>query len=150
MMHYAVRPADSNDYPAIRALLADQALPIDDVAAGSAARFSVAIDDSGAFLGCAAIEPYGADALFRSVAVVPEARGSGLGAALVQTIEQEAAALGISRLFLLTTSADRYFSKLGYRVVRRSEAPIPILATSQFKSLCPASAVCMMREIGRA
>lgn len=66
---------------------------------------------------------------------------------LVKTAEQEAAISGVRRLFLLTTTANEYFSGMGYRSVRRSEAPSPIRSTSQFSSLCPATAVCMMKEL---
>ena len=145
-MDYTVRAAESNDYPSIRALLAGHALPIDDVDDDNAPRFYVAVGADGALLGCAAIEQYDDDALLRSVAVSPAIRSTGIGAALVETIEREAAARDVRRLFLLTTSAQAYFEAKGYRVVQRSEAPSAILESSQFTLLCPASAVCMVKQ----
>jgi quercetin dioxygenase-like cupin family protein len=55
--------------------------------------------------------------------------------------------LGVEQLFLLTTDAERYFAALGFKRTGRSEAPAQIQSTSQFRSLCPKSAVCMSRDI---
>ena len=55
--------------------------------------------------------------------------------------------LGVEQLYLLTTDADRYFAALGFKRIERSEAPAQIQATTQFRSLCPKSAVCMARDI---
>ena len=55
--------------------------------------------------------------------------------------------LGVERLYLLTTDAERYFARLGFQRTERSGAPAPIQATSQFRLLCPKSAVCMARDI---
>ena len=147
MMSAPIRPARSGDYLAICALLADQGLPFDDITAEGVPRFYVATATDGSLLGCVAIEQYEADALLRSVAVVPITRGMGLGATLVQRAEFEAAASGVRRLFLLTTSADGYFANMGYRSVPRGDAPSEIQRTSQFATLCPASAVCMVKDL---
>ena len=149
MVAALVRSAHTSDFPAISALLAAENLPTEDVGFDGAARFTVAIDDDGTLLGCAAIERRESDALLRSVAVAPSGRRTGLGAALVKRMEQEAAADGVHRLYLLTTSAQAYFAALGYRIVQRSDAPASILSTSQFKCLCPATAVCMMKDMER-
>jgi len=142
-----IRPARSGDYAAIRALLADQGLPYDDITAQGGPRFYVATAADGSLLGCVAIEPYAADALLRSVAVAPSSRGKRLGATLVQRAESEAAVSGARRLFLLTTSASGYFANMGYRSMPRNDAPSAIQRTSQFATLCPASAVCMVKEL---
>jgi mannose-6-phosphate isomerase-like protein (cupin superfamily) len=57
--------------------------------------------------------------------------------------------LGIERLYLLTTTAERFFTRLGFQRCGRSDAPPEIQATSQFRSVCPTSAVCMARDLGR-
>jgi amino-acid N-acetyltransferase len=142
-----VRSARPEDYFAVCALLVAQGLPSDEVTSDRAPRFYIANRNDGALLGCVALEQYGSDALLRSVAVAPAARGKGLGGTLVEFAEQEAAASGMQRLFLLTTSAHGYFVGLGYRSVQRSAASLHIRSTSQFSSLCPASAICMMKEL---
>lgn len=148
MPTHAIRAARPDDFPAIRALLVAQGLPADDVTAGDAQRFYVAAGSDDTLLGCAAIEPYGADALLRSVAVATNAQRRGLGAALVERAQQEAARGGVHRLFLLTIDASGYFAGMGYREVPRSDASAPMQSSSQFASLCPASAVCLMKALG--
>ena len=106
------RPARAEDYPAIRALLAEEGLPSEDVVAEQAGRFHIALRD-GKLLGCVGLELYESDALLRSVAVAKNARHGELGRALVGIAEWDAMALGVGRLFLLTTSAANYFSRLG-------------------------------------
>lgn len=141
------RPARFEDYVAIRALLVTQGLPSEDVGASDeVGRFHLAEQD-GQIVGCAGLEVYGTDALLRSVAVTPSMRGSGLGRALVGIAERYAAAIGVRRLFLLTTSAADYFSRIGYKSCDRSVAPPPIQTSSQFSGLCPASAVCMSKQL---
>ena len=66
---------------------------------------------------------------------------------LVAKMTSHARLLGIERLFLLTTEAERYFAALGFNRFDRDAAPAELQATSQFRSLCPKSAVCMIRNI---
>ncbi|PMS19802.1 GNAT family N-acetyltransferase [Trinickia dabaoshanensis] len=147
MIGYTIRSAQPGDYAAICALLAREGLPIDDVHDDAPARFHVAFGDDGVLLGCVAIERYGPEALLRSLAVLPELRRGGLGAALVATIERQAAACQAERVFLLTTTARAYFEARGYRAVDRSEASSAVRASTQFASICPQSAVCMMKRL---
>ena len=141
------RPARSEDYAAIRALLVEQGLPSEDVrASDETSRFHL-VERDGQILGCAGLEVYGTDALLRSVAVAHSMRDSGLGCALVGIAERDAAAIGVQRLFLLTTTAADYFRRIGYQRCDRNAAPLLVQASSQFNGLCPASAVCMSKEL---
>ena len=54
---------------------------------------------------------------------------------------------GAQRLWPLTLDAEKYFRRLGYKVVDRAEAPKAIMRTKQFPKLCPASAKLMRREL---
>jgi GNAT superfamily N-acetyltransferase len=87
------------------------------------------------------------DALVRSVAVSPEARGRGVGAALVAALVERAHEEGVERLWLLTTDSAPFFERLGWRVADRSAAPPAIAASRQFSSLCPASSTLMVRTL---
>jgi len=143
------RLARADEYRTIRALLASQGLPSEDVVQSDASRFYLA--EYGAMpIGCAGLECYGADALLRSVAVDPSYRGHGLGRQLVGTAERDAAALGVKRLFLLTTNAAEYFQRFGYLPCDRGTVPIALQSSSQFSQVCPASAVCMWKQLGGA
>ena len=105
------------------------------------------LDQDGNLVGTVGLEicaPYG---LLRSLAVAQTHRGRGLGVELVQRLENYARTCDIQALYLLTTTADMYFSKLGYVVVERQEAPNSLQETTEFKSICPDSAVCMTKRI---
>lgn len=154
----AVRPATSPpsdapprivpapDSPAIRALLRGSNLPDDDLVDGHGVSFlragAAARPD-----GVVGIEPLGGFGLLRSLAVAPEARGGGVGRALVAAAEDRARRGGLRTLFLLTTSAEPFFARLGYQRIAREDAPEAVRRTSQFAGLCPASAVLMMKSL---
>ncbi len=138
-------PATTSDLPAIRALLSDCHLPTDGIEPLTANCILAKLDSR--LVGTVALEPCGRSALLRSLAVAPGDRGHSLGRTLVARILSHARLLGIERLYLLTTDAEAYFVPLGFKRTNRSEAPAEIQATSQFRSICPKSAVCMSREI---
>jgi amino-acid N-acetyltransferase len=55
--------------------------------------------------------------------------------------------LGAQHVALLTTTADVYFEKKGFRRIDRSTLTGPVTQSVEFTSACPSSAVCMMKEI---
>ena len=130
----------------LRALLERCGLPIADLAA-SASLQCYGVQRDGRLLGVVALESYDAVALLRSLAVAPEARGSGLGQALVRFAEREAAARHIGRLYLLTNTAAPFFAKLGYQATARETAPPAIRMSAQFSGLCPASASFLSKRL---
>lgn len=142
MSHPDFRLALPQDFAAIRALLMEEGLPVEDVSAERIPHVIVASGEAG-LQGCVALEVYGSAALLRSLAVHPSAQRQGLGRRLVARAERDARAMGVDRLFLLTTTASGYFEKLGYAVVSRDTVPDAVKASSQFASLCPASARCL-------
>lgn len=80
-------------------------------------------DEGGVVLGCSSLKIMGGDlAEVRSLVVAEESQGLGLGRALVEACVQEAADLGISRVFALT-ARPHFFEKLGFRKVPRSTFP---------------------------
>ena len=89
----------------------------------------------------------GEDALLRSVVVADEARGRGLGGAIINALTEQARLDGAKNLWLLTTNASLLFRKLGWKSVERIMAPPQIAASRQFTGLCPASATLMVRAL---
>ncbi|MEZ5959067.1 MAG: arsenic resistance N-acetyltransferase ArsN2 [Hyphomonadaceae bacterium] len=89
----------------------------------------------------------GRDALIRSIVVKPEARGSGVGAALVEALAEHARREGVERLWLLTNGSASFFERLGWAPAERSAAPPDIAASRQFSGLCPASSTLMVRAL---
>jgi amino-acid N-acetyltransferase len=96
--------------------------------------------------GLVGLELYGGVALLRSLAVTPDAQRSGLGSALVEQAEGYAYAHGVRSLYLLTTTARRFFERRGYRLTSRESCPDAIRSTSEFASLCPASSALMVKS----
>jgi N-acetylglutamate synthase-like GNAT family acetyltransferase len=137
----AATPADA---PAIAALLRAAGLPHEDFAP-QVANFLVARRD-GEIVGAIGAEVGGTDALLRSLVVAPEWRGAGLGGELVRQLERAAGEWGVRRWWLLTTTAESFFVKRGFRATPRADAPAAVAGTAEFRGLCPSVAVCLSRE----
>ena len=141
-----VGTAGRGDFEAVRRLLEEARLPTRDLTPEMLEHFLVARRGAELF-GVIGLEPLGDVGLLRSAAVVPAERGRGLGARLTAALEDRAARLGIGRLFLLTTTAEVFFARLGYRRASREEAPPAIRDTTEFRELCAATSVCMVKEL---
>lgn len=102
-------------------------------------------DDAKQTIGVGGLEIYGDQALLRSVAVNKQMQKKGLGTRIVAHIGQQAKNSGISRLFLLTTTAREFFESLGYQLIKREDFPKALKQTEQFLNRCPVSAHCMMK-----
>jgi amino-acid N-acetyltransferase len=140
-----VRSARSDDLAAIQELLRDAGLPTDGVA-DWLPRFRVA-EVEGRIVAVAGMETYGPSALLRSVAVRPDWRGSGLGRLLVDDLLSDAESRGTHDVYLLTTTAEHYFPRLGFACIRREEVPELVQASVEFTSACPSSAVVMQKRL---
>lgn len=145
MSDIAYTLANAGDLPAIRTLLADCHLPSEGIELLAGNCITAKIDSK--LVGCIAVEPHGQSALLRSLAVAPDCRGRSLSRNLCARMVSHARLLGVEQLYLLTTDAERYFAAFGFKRMAWSEAPAQIQATTQFRSLCPKSAVCMARDI---
>jgi len=98
-------------------------------------------------IGVVGFELYAPDALLRSLVVAPAGRSFGVGTVLVYQVEVEAQAQGVRSMFLLTTTAEGFFRKLGYERLPREAAPAAIGSTSEFSNLCPASSAFMVKHL---
>ena len=145
-MHmFGLRLAVDGDVAGIRRLLEAAALPVEDLA-DSRPDFVVA--ESGTTLvGVVGLQGFGDVALLRSLAVAHSNRGAGVGSQLVSEIERLAHSRGVRSLVLLTTTAEKFFAGHGYQAADRAGLPEKILATAEFRSLCPASAACMFKPL---
>lgn len=141
-----IQPAKPGDLSTVQALLALEQLPASDLDEQALQRFLIWRDDTGVH-GCVGLELYGDVALLRSLAVARDARGRGAGAALARAAEALAADNGANIVYLLTTSAERFFLARGYRKVARDEAPPAIRGTTQFSALCPSTAALMAKSL---
>ncbi|MBC7790456.1 MAG: GNAT family N-acetyltransferase [Anaerolineae bacterium] len=140
-----LRPARTSDFPNVAELLTAAGLPLAGVA-DALANFTVA-EHGAELVGVAGLEVCRNNALLRSVAVSPEWRSRGLGRALVTHVITDAESRGINALYLLTTTADRYFPSFGFREVTREQVPPDVRETEEFRGACPATATVMYRRL---
>lgn len=140
-----IRRGDSNDRPAVVALLQSAGLPTADLS--SAQQLQLWVLQSDSLQGVIALEHFGTEALLRSLAVAPECRRQGLGHQLVARLEHDAQAAGIKQLILLTETAQAFFRTLDYQVIDRQSVSEALKQSAEFRSLCPASAVCMSKTL---
>ena len=140
--------AVENDLEDIRSLLKQNDLPFEDISAQTLDGFVVFRDASGKLVGTGGVERYEHDGLLRSVVVHESARGTGLGKLITAAVERRAQAAGINAIYLLTTTAAEFFPRMGYSVFSRNDVPEGLQRSAEFASLCPASAVCMHKQLG--
>ena len=97
--------------------------------------------------GVVGLEPKGNVGLLRSLAVAKAYRRQGLATQLLGKIEEYARAQKVTTLYLLTLTAENFFAARGYHKTSRESAPSDLQETSEFKSLCPETAVCMKKHL---
>jgi len=137
--------ARPKDAPDIEHLLDACGLPASDVVPHPS---NFLLAKAGADLaGVIGLEPAGRFGLLRSLAVAPAFRNRGIAGALRARVEQQAAEQGIRALYLLTTSAEGFFSASGFTRVGRDAVPEGIRSTREFSSLCPESAIVMVKPL---
>lgn len=140
-----VRRARPSDLRAAESLLVAADLPLEGVRE-SFEHFVVAEHD-GVLAGVAGLEMHGRDGVLRSVAVDSARRGEGLGGLLTHRVIEHARGAGLRRLYLLTTTAEGYFPRLGFRIIARDDASPEVRQSVEFREACPASAVAMALDL---
>jgi amino-acid N-acetyltransferase len=130
----------------LQQLLQRYDLPYQDLTPTQLSDFLLAWDGP-RLAGAGGLEIYTENALLRSLVVDQGYRNHGLGAHLVHRLEEHACLCGVRRVYLLTTTAERFFTALGYKRTVRKAAPTALQATAEFRSLCPDTAVCMTRSL---
>jgi arsenate reductase len=141
----SIERATPADMEAVFDLLRRSQLPTD----GLAGHFSSALvaRREGLVVGSAALEIRSDGALLRSVAVDPDVRGAGVGKRLCVAAIELGATHGVTALYLLTTTAERFFRRVGFVRITRTEVPPGVRGSVEFTSVCCASAAVMRRFI---
>ena len=140
-----IESATARDLPEICALLERLHLPIDGVA--DHVKTMIVAKDGGQIVGTAALELYADGALLRSVAVEPKYQGRQLGHELTDAALNLATRQGVTNVFLLTTTAERFFPRFGFESITRDQVPPSVRASVEFQSACPASAIVMRKQL---
>lgn len=133
------------DLDDLASALAAAKLPTADL--GEPGRAFFRFDDDAGLVGFGGIEAEGADRLLRSLVVLADRRGAGIGRAMLALLEGEARRLGAERLHLLTNTAAPFFRANGYAEADRAAAPPAIAASREFAALCPASATYLVKAL---
>lgn len=101
----------------------------------------------GKIVGTIGLELYTEAGLLRSAAVLPSYQSHGIGGKLINALLLYASQHRIRQVFLLTTTAEKYFAARGFTQVHRETVSGEILTSAQFRYACPANAVVMMKEL---
>ena len=138
----AARPTDADD---VLRLVIENRLPAD----GLTDHLPTALvaREGGRIVGTAALELYPDGALLRSVAVAPHRQGQGLGQDLTEAAIQLAQDRGAPAIYLLTTTAERFFPRFGFERISRAEVPPGVQTSIEFTSACPSSATVMRKAL---
>ena len=137
-----VRPAEAEE---VFRLLEENHLPLDGLR-NHLGTTLVARQD-GKIVGSAALEVYPDGALLRSVAVAPGLQGRGLGSELTGAALRLAQGLQVRAIYLLTTTAERYFPKFGFERIDREDVPAAVRTSLEFTSACPSSAAVLRKRL---
>lgn len=140
-----IEPATAADAPAMLALLERAHLPVDDLASHLGSALVARHGDR--VVASAAIEIYADGGLLRSVAVDADCRGAGLGARLTAAAIEDARRRALPALYLLTTTAEKFFPRFGFERIERADVPASLHASVEFRGACPATAIVMRRRL---
>jgi amino-acid N-acetyltransferase len=144
-MPATIERAHPEDLASVLVLLERHGLPVD--GASTMGDFLVVARLDGRVVGAAGLELYADGALLRSVVVDARVQGQGLGLRLTEAALALAHALDTRAVFLLTTTADRFFPKFGFERITREEVPESVRQSLEFQSACPASAIVMRTQL---
>jgi amino-acid N-acetyltransferase len=138
-------PVDPTYRDAIISLLQSERLPVSDLPPDL--RHFLMATDNGMVVGGIGLEIYERNGLLRSLVVKPEYRNKRIAEDLISQLEKLARDQGLHAIYLLTETAPDYFSKKGYAIIPRSDAPESLQQSSEFSHVCPTTAVLMRKKL---
>lgn len=142
---FNIVPVGREDFQLVRSVLQNNKLVYSDLDPGLPHFFKSV--SNGELLGLIGLEIYGDYGLLRSLWVAPDYRNQGLATSLVLKLEEYAAGLNLNDLYLLTETAESFFSHKGYQVKERDTIPDILKTSAEFSSLCPSTARLMMKGL---
>ena len=144
-LSYTVRSAVPGDFGHVVMLLERESLPVEDIPTQLPDFF--VIEDEGRIVATIGLEIYGKEGLLRSLVVEREFRNKSLATALLNQLLFHAGEKGIRKLFLITTTAESYFLKKGFKTIERDHVPTSIRSSREFGMICPSTATVMIKEL---
>ena len=140
-----IREATSSDFKSIVELLQSEGLPTKDLS--PELRNFFVVEENTKIIAVAGMEVYGRYALIRSVVVHKNSRHRSFATYLLNKLLKHAQSKSITTLYLITNSAEKYFSAKGFSVIARELVPNEIKSTEEFSTLCPSTATVMAKTI---
>jgi len=140
-----IAPAQAADLDIVEAFLEREHLPLAGLHEHPQHMFVARAGNR--IVGCASLELYNDSALLRSVAVDAEYLGSGIASDLTRAALRLAARRAVSTVYLLTTTAERFFPRFGFEVVDRADVPPALRMSAEFAQACPSSAFIMRKFV---
>lgn len=131
-MHVKLRQATPADFPTLTGLLVRCGLYTSSVTPQGSTYWIAELD--GVPGGCIGLEHGEGASLIRSTAVVPEARGQGLGRALVESALTYATLRGDRTVYLFSQEAGDYWRRFGFVPVGKGEIAAALPGTAQVRS----------------
>ena len=141
-----VRLAEQQDLAKVKELLQNAHLPIEKIE-DQFNNFILLFDDQSTLIGSAGLEIYADFGLIRSVAITKALQNKKLGSLLVDEIEKLAKKKHLTALYLLTETAEKFFTKHGYTVQQRENVPMAIQNSFEYATTCKISAIVMKKDL---
>jgi amino-acid N-acetyltransferase len=143
MINLTLKLAVNKEFDKALKLLENNHLPTSDI--GDNVELYTVYDHQN-LIGTIGLEPFNSEGLLRSVCFDFEAQNKGFGSKILTIFEAQIREKGIKNLYLLTTTAQRFFEKNNYKVISREDVSDAIRQTTEFKGVCPTSAIVMKKE----
>lgn len=143
---FKIRSAKLADLSDIKKLLSQCNLPVQGLDDQFGDVYCIA-ELNGKIIGVAGIEPYCCYGLLHSVAVAQSWQGKSIAKSLVKNRLNCAKSSGLTDVFLLTINAAKYFEPFGLCPIERDAIPTDIRGSSEFSSVCPKSAITMVKHL---
>lgn len=105
------------------------------------------ISDESGVIGCVGLEVYGSVALLRSLAVRPRHQKKGYGSILLDAVLEDATKRGIAEVYLLTRTAEKFYTLRGFQITNSSTAPDAISKSQEFLELSPSGSALMLKRL---
>lgn len=144
-MEMTLRKATENEYRAIIHLLASNHLPTTDIYEKNITLFVGLVKSE--IVATIGVETYGNEALLRSLCVKEGFKNQKLGEKMLTYLLSFCAHENIQTLYLLTTTAEHYFTRFGFDTITRDETPPSVQNTREFQDICPSSAIIMALKL---
>jgi amino-acid N-acetyltransferase len=133
----------TEELESLKSLLRECKLPHEDIKLAENT-FIGYYDSTDHLIASGGLEFYGASALLRSVAVNAEYRKQALAQKNLDDLFKKAIDKKVTSIYLLTETAHGYFLKKGFKDTSRDQVPDELKKSSEFSTVCPVSAKCMI------